>query len=96
MEKIIKAALVAVSIAAGSLAVQSAMAQNVTVGIGPGGIAFGYTDGYWDTGHRWHAWASAEEAARWRAANRAHYYAWKHDRDRDEGWRERDHWWEHH
>ena len=73
-----------------------ALAANVTVGVGPGGIAFGYSDGYWDTGHRWHAWASAAEAAQWRAANRAHYYAWKHDRDPGAGWRDKDRWWEHH
>ena len=96
METSIKTALVAFALAAASLAVAPAMAQNVTVGVGPGGIAFGYSDGYWDQGHRWHAWANAQEAARWRAANRAHYYAWKHDRDHGDGWRERDLYWEHH
>jgi len=95
MGKSIKAALAVLALAAGAFAILPAAAQNVTVGVGPGGIAFGYSDGYWDQGHRWHAWASAEEAARWRAANRAHYYAWRHDRDKGEGWRENDRYWEH-
>lgn len=73
-----------------------ALADNVTIGIGPGGIAFGYTDGYWDRDHHWHEWQNREEAERWRAENRDHYYEWQHDRDRDQGWRETDHWWERH
>jgi hypothetical protein len=95
MKTSIKAALVAFALATGSLAIAPAIAADVTVGVGPGGIAFGYKDGYWDQGHKWHAWASADEAAHWRAANKAHYYEWKHDRDKGEGWRETDRYWEH-
>jgi len=73
-----------------------AMAADVIVGVGPGGIAFGYNDGYWDRGHNWHAWRNHEEAERWRAENREHYFAWKHNRDHDKGWRESDRYWDHH
>jgi hypothetical protein len=71
-----------------------AIAADVTVGVGPGGIAFGYADGYWDRGRNWHAWRNHEEAERWRAENREHYYDWKHDRDRDQGWRSSDRYWD--
>jgi len=73
-----------------------ARAADVTVGVGPGGIAFGYADGYWDRTHSWHAWKNHEEAEHWRAANRDHYYEWRHDRDGDKGWRDSDRYWDHH
>lgn len=95
MRSTIKAALATLAIAAGSLAAgPAALADNVTVGVGPGGIAFGYSDGYWDRDHHWHGWRNKEEAERFRAENREHYYDRKHDREEHEGWRESDHWWD--
>ena len=35
---------------------QALAADNVTVGVGNGGIAFGYSDGYWDRSRKWHNW----------------------------------------
>jgi hypothetical protein len=70
------------------------MADNVTVAVSPGGVAFGYSDGYWDRDHHWHAWRNHEEAARFQAENRAHYYNYKHDRDKDHGWHN-DRYWDH-
>jgi hypothetical protein len=29
---------------------------NVTLDFGT--VAYGYNDGYWDNGHRWHAWSA--------------------------------------
>jgi hypothetical protein len=93
----IKVALVTLGLVGGAFAVgQPAMADNVTVAVGPGGgIAFGYSDGYWDRAHAWHAWRNAEEAAAWRRENAEHYYEWRHDRDASMGWRE-EHWWDRH
>ena len=71
-------------------------ADNVTVGISNGGIAFGYSDGYWDRDHEWHNWENKEAAERYRAENKDHYYERKRDSDRDAGWRESDRCWEHH
>ncbi len=61
----IKTALVALALAGGSfIASHPALADNVTVAVGPaGGVAFGYSDGYWDRGHQWHAWRNADEAS---------------------------------
>jgi hypothetical protein len=84
------AALIAGSLLAGG----PAIAANVTVGVGEGGIAFGYADGYWDRGHNWHGWRDRDEHDRWRAENREHYHGWKHDRDRDQGWHEGNRYWD--
>ncbi len=56
-------------------------------------IAFGFNDGYWDVNHNWHAWRDHEEMDRWRREHAEHYYDWRHDRDADQGWHEKDHWW---
>jgi hypothetical protein len=92
----IKAALLTLALAGGSLLVgQSALADNVVVTVGPaGGVAYGYNDGYWDRARAWHPWANTGEATTWRAANREHYYDYKHDRDGD-GWRT-ERWWDKH
>ncbi len=96
MRKLITPALIALALAGGSFAAnRPALADNVTVDIGGGGIAFGYRDGYWDRNHAWHAWRNRQEAARWRAENREHYYARRHDREVGGGWRE-ERWWDRH
>jgi hypothetical protein len=96
MTKTLHAALVAVALGGATLitAAPTMAADNVTVAVSPGGIAFGYNDGYWDRGHNWHAWKNREEAARFQKENRDHYFDYKHDRDRDAGWRESDRYWE--
>ena len=63
----------------------------MTVGVGPGGIAFGYKDGYRDQGlTNGMPGPVPMRPPTARAANKAHYYEWKHDRDKGEGWRETD------
>lgn len=78
----------------GGIVAHPAAADNVTVAVNPGGIAFGYADGYWDRERNWHAWRDAREAEAWRREHREHYYEWRHDRDEDHGWRDRDRWWD--
>ena len=98
MHRTIKTAVVVLALAGGSLAVvgSSAMADNVTIGIGSGGFAFGYSDGYWDRDHNWHGYKDQAEAERFRAENRDHYYDRKHDEEANAGWRDNERWWEHH
>lgn len=97
MSTSIKTALLAFALIGGSLTLGSAAkADSVTIATGPGGIAFGYDDGYWDREHRWHEWRNHEEAERWRAENREHYFARRHDREEHEGWRDDDRWWDRH
>jgi hypothetical protein len=93
----VKTGLLGAALIAGSLMVGvPAIAADVTVGVGPGGIAFGYNDGYWDRDHKWHAWRNHEERAHWQAENREHYYEQRHDHDHDKGWRESDRYWDRH
>ncbi|MBI3516887.1 MAG: hypothetical protein HY060_22885 [Proteobacteria bacterium] len=95
MSRRIKTLVLAVALLGGPLlAGAPALAAEVTVGVGPGGIAFGYADGYWDRERNWHAWRDREEHDRWREANREHYHGWKHDRDHDHGWHEHDRYWD--
>jgi len=54
-----------------------------------GDIAFGYSDGYWDNGHRWHAWHSDADARAYRAHHGSNFNDWRHDRDGDNGWQHR-------
>jgi hypothetical protein len=61
----------------------------VGVSIGFADIGFGYNDGYWDNGHRWHRWSNDGERASYRNYQGNHYYDWNHDRDPDEGWHEK-------
>jgi len=92
----IKVALVALTLAGGSLAAGlPAVAAGVSVSVDPGTVAFGYNDGYWDRGHQWHGWANPQAATEYKTQNSSHYYAWNHDRDSDQGWRGQDQWWAH-
>jgi hypothetical protein len=92
----LRSALVASALISGSLAVAApAMAANLTAGAGDGGIAFGYSDGYWDQGHHWHKWRDKRQAAEFRKEHGDHFYARKHDADRDHGWHDKDTWWRH-
>lgn len=54
-----------------------------------GNIAFGYNDGYWDTGHRWHRWSNNGHRDGYRNYQGNNYHGWRHNRDRDNGWRDR-------
>ena len=93
MKRTVQAVLIAAALAAPAFAPLVAKAD-VTVTFDQGSVAYGYNDGYWDRGHAWHPWPNPAAQREWREHNAPHYYAWKHDRDRDMGWHE-DHWWEH-
>ena len=49
-------------------------------------VAFGYNDGYWDTGHHWHTWRNNAEHTSYQSHG-AHFHGYNHDRDRNGGWR---------
>jgi hypothetical protein len=97
MHKTLNGAIVALGLAAAALATTApANAQDVGVGVHVGGvgvgvgfgdIAFGYRDGYWDSGHRWHHWRNDEEMRNYRRAEGNKYHDWRHDRDGDKGGR---------
>lgn len=50
-------------------------------------IAFGYRDGYWDNGHRWHRWSNDRDHRNYRSHYAGGYRDWNHDRDGGDGWK---------
>lgn len=97
MRIILATALIGLSLVTASAVTtrQALAADNVTVGISNGGVAFGYNDGYWDRGHAWHNWENKDAADRFRSENKDHYYDAKHDSAPAAGWRDNDQYWQH-
>ena len=58
------------------------------VAIDFGTVAFGYNDGYWDTGHQWHNWRNRGDYSNYRSHGQ-NFHGWNHNRDHDNGWRNR-------
>ena len=58
-----------------------ATAQPVGFSFRVGDIAMAYDDGYYDRGHRWHAWRHARERDWYRVNYRNGYRGMRHDRD---------------
>ena len=95
MRSSIKIALIALAMGGGSLAAGVPAMAEGTVVVTPPGIAFGYNDGYWDRSHAWRAWKDQNETTTYRTTYKEHYYDYKHDRDPDQGWREKETgWWD--
>lgn len=51
-----------------------------------GEVAFGYRDGYWDNGHRWHRWNNDRDYQSYRSHHTGYYRDWNHDRGGSDGW----------
>jgi len=85
MKEFTKTVIVAVALAAAPAGL--AFADSVQFDLG--NVAIGYSDGYWDRGHQWHAWDRPEHRNAYRAEKNAEFHEWKHDRDKDMGWHER-------
>jgi|SRR3954462_7799983 hypothetical protein len=96
MRKFLKPALIVLgTIGAPVIATAPAMAA-VDFSVSLGNAAYGYSDGYWDRDHRWHAWRNRDEARYFRDHYGEHYVDARHDRDRRDrlqGWRN-DRWWD--
>jgi hypothetical protein len=56
------------------------------IAVDVGGIAFAYTDGYWDSGHNWHRWNSKREMRAYRDRSGSHYYNRNHHHYDNDGW----------
>ena len=97
MRRLTVLAFAAMAFAAAPLAMTTpaAAADNLNVAVNSGGIAFGYSDGYWDRDHQWHKWRNHEEAQSWREHNSDHYFDRRHDGEKDAGWRN-EWWWDRH
>jgi len=66
-------------------AVTAPAAARPAVQIDFGNVAFGYRDGYYDQGHRYHRWAH-RDAVRYQTQYHDHYRDMTHSRDRHRSW----------
>jgi len=68
---------------AGLIGSGAAMAQPRGFSFRVGDVAIGYTDGYYDRNHSWHAWRGARERNWYRVNARTNYRAMRRDSDHD-------------
>ena len=73
----IAAALMVMTAAGMSMATPSNAAVGVSFDFG--NVALGYSDGYYDNGHRWHRWAHRGDGDRWRNEHGDKYHGWRHN-----------------
>ena len=95
MKHIMKGALLAFALAGAPVIASTPAAAAADFTVSLGNAAFGYSDGYWDRDHHWHAWHNKAELRYYRTHNAEHYVATRHDRDRkdqDKGWRNERYW----
>ena len=53
-----------------------------------GNVAFAFSDGYWDSSHRWHTWRNQSEMRRYRASQDNHFNNVRHTRAPNRGWQD--------
>jgi hypothetical protein len=96
VKHIIKGALIALALAGAPVIASAPATAAVDFSVSLGNAAFGYSDGYWDRDHHWHAWRNRAEANYFRSHYGDHYVAVRHDKDhKTMGWRD-ERWWENH
>jgi hypothetical protein len=78
MARIFQIALVSAAVSFAAVALTTPANAGIGISINFGGVADGYTDGYWDTHHHWHAWRAGEWNA-YRRAHPHHAHMWRHN-----------------
>jgi hypothetical protein len=97
----LKGAAIALALAGATFATAStANAQGISFGMSDNGrhnsgtaisfsfgdVAYGYQDGYWDNGHRWHKWRNRRDHDNYRNQYGQNYRDGYHNRYRGQGW----------
>jgi len=59
------------------------------ISISFGDVAYGYQDGYWDNGHRWHKWRNSRDQQNYRNQHGGNYRNGNHSRYSGQGWQGR-------
>jgi hypothetical protein len=98
MKHLVKGVLIAIALAGIPVVTSVPAVAAADFSITLGNAAFGYSDGYWDRDHHWHAWRNKAESQYFRDHDSDHYVAARHDhdrKDRNQGWRN-DRWWDKH
>jgi hypothetical protein len=93
MKKLALATVAAATLMIGAVGTSAPAAARDTFAFSfdTGGVAFAYSDGYWDRDHRWHRWRNAREARAFREMYRDRYWHRRHNAERNSGWRDWDH-----
>jgi hypothetical protein len=92
MKALILAAAVCSAVTLGSMAgaTPAAARDSVVFSFNPDGVAFAYSDGYWDRDHRWHHWRNARESRLFRERYAERWNHGYHNRYPGGGWRDAD------
>jgi hypothetical protein len=93
MKLLISGTLLAFALVTAPVITSPPAAAAVDFSISLGNAAFGFSDGYWDRDHQWHTWRSRDEQRYFQSHYGEHYVNARHDRDRDQGWRN-ERWWD--
>lgn len=88
---IVAAGLVGMTFSTGGIASAATPGTTNSMGapgvtLNPGEVALGYSDGYWDHSHAWHAWRNQDDMQSYKSAQNTQFHDWKHSRDPDQGW----------
>ena len=101
MHMFLKGAAIALALAGATfMAAGTANAAGFSIGISDNGrhnsgsaitfsfgdVAYGYQDGYWDNGHRWHNWRNSGERDNYRNHHGGNYRNGNHSRYAGQGW----------
>jgi hypothetical protein len=68
-----------IAIAGATLAMSGTANAAVGVSFDFGNVALGYSDGYYDNGHRWHRWAHRGDGDHYRSMHADNYHEWRHN-----------------
>lgn len=74
MKTLLKSALVA-SLLIGTVSIGNAAG----IGFNVGDVSIGYSDGYYDHGHRFHRWARHDDMVSWQHDHADGYHEWRHN-----------------
>ena len=61
------------------LSISAGMANAATIGFDFGNVAIGYSDGYYDHSHHWHAWRRHADMMQWQRDHAADWHNWRHN-----------------
>ena len=63
--------------------------SGTAISVSFGDVAYGYQDGYWDNGHRWHNWRNRHDRDNYRGQHGGNYRNGNHSRYSGQGWQGR-------
>lgn len=81
MKTILRAAVFSVVTGVGAIAAMQTATAQVGFTLNFGDVAIAYRDGYYDSGHHWHAWRHADDYREYSRQHPDRYHDMRHDED---------------